>query len=118
MTDPRDGQRLFGEYATEWLRTRMVKGQPLSPATKFGYEGLLRRHLSPAFGTTMLRRITSAAVRSWYAALVAGAARAGIRAAAMATIGHSSPVAALRYQHPTEERGRLARQGHRSGRCH
>ena len=59
MSDPKGGEELFGPYADNWIETRMVKGKPLSPATKQGYRALMRRHLRPAFGGTKLRQITS-----------------------------------------------------------
>ena len=33
VTDPRGGERLFGEYAEQWLKHRLVKGRPLTPAS-------------------------------------------------------------------------------------
>lgn len=69
ILDPKGGERLFGDYADQWLATRLVKGNPLTPATRQGYEALLRRHLRPAFGKTMLRQITPERVRRWHADL-------------------------------------------------
>lgn len=69
ILDPKGGERLFGEYADQWLVTRLVKGRPLTPATRQGYEALLRRHLRPAFGKTMLRQITPERVRKWHSEL-------------------------------------------------
>jgi integrase len=45
---------------------RVVKGRPLTAATRQGYAGLLRRHLKPAFGHTKLRQITPERVRLWH----------------------------------------------------
>ncbi len=50
---------------------RLVKGRPLTPATRFGYEGLLRRNLRADFGKTKLRQITPERVRTWHAKLSA-----------------------------------------------
>lgn len=67
IPNPRGGERLFGKYSAQWLDDRLVKGKPLTPATRFGYEGLLRRNLLPTFGETKLRQITSERVRTWHA---------------------------------------------------
>ena len=60
VTDPKGGERLFGDYADTWVLQRLVKGRPLTPATAQGYRALLRRHLGPTFGATKLRQITRA----------------------------------------------------------
>ncbi len=73
VTDPRGGERLFGEYAEQWLKHRLVKGRPLTPATRQGYEGLLRRNLLPPFAKTKLRQITPERVRKWHSELTASA---------------------------------------------
>ena len=67
VNDPKDGERLFGDYAEAWVRERLVKGRPLTPSTAQGYRALLRRHLNPAFGATRLRQITPERVRQWHA---------------------------------------------------
>ncbi len=67
VTDPKGGERLFGEYADAWVGHRLVKGRPLTPATAQGCRALLRRHLHPAFGATRLRQITPERVRLWHA---------------------------------------------------
>jgi integrase len=72
VIDPLGGERLFGEYANEWLKHRLVKGRPLTPATRQGYEALLRRNLRPTFAKTKLRQITPERVRKWHAELTAG----------------------------------------------
>lgn len=73
IIDPRGGERLFGEYASEWLKQRLVKGRPLTPATRQGYEGLLRRNILPSFERTKLRQITPERVRKWFAELTRSA---------------------------------------------
>jgi len=65
--DPRGGDMLFDDYARHWLQTRLVRGKPLTPMTRKGYDGLLKRHISPAFGRARLRRISAEQVRAWYA---------------------------------------------------
>lgn len=67
VVDPRGGERLFGKYADEWLAHRLVRGRPLTPATRQGYEALLRRNLRPHFEKTKLRQVTSERVRRWHA---------------------------------------------------
>jgi integrase len=62
--DPQAGAATFAGYARTWLADRELK-----PRTKAGYQAILDRHLIPAFGTTPLRSITPALVRSWYATL-------------------------------------------------
>lgn len=69
VTNRRGGERLFGDYADAWVQHRLVKGRPLTPATRQGYQGLLRRHLKPAFGQTKLRQITPERVRLWHGEL-------------------------------------------------
>ncbi len=71
VLNPRGGETFFGGYADAWLDQRLVKGRPLTPMTRQGYEALLRRHLRPAFGKTKLRQITPTAVRSWHSELSA-----------------------------------------------
>jgi integrase len=72
--DPSVGRVVFGSYASDWLRTRLAKGRPLSSATRQGYEGLLRRNVLPRFGQAPLAEITPEAVRAWHTDL---AERAG-----------------------------------------
>jgi integrase len=69
VIDPKGGERLFGEYADEWLEHRLVKGRPLTPMTRQGYKGLLRRNIRPHFARTKLRQITPERVRTWHSEL-------------------------------------------------
>jgi integrase len=71
VIDPKGGERLFGEYAAQWLETRLVKGHPLALYTRQGYEGLLRRNIREHFGSTKLRQITPERVRTWYSQITA-----------------------------------------------
>lgn len=64
--DPEAGDIRLESYAPRWLVERPVE---LQPRTAEIYGHLLRRHIYPTFGGTALNRITSAAVRSWNAAL-------------------------------------------------
>ena len=63
--DPTIARRRFGEYAEEWLAGRV----DLKPTTRQQYAGTLRRHVQPHLGGYALEELTSARVRSWYAAL-------------------------------------------------
>jgi integrase len=73
IVDPRGGERAFGPYATAWIDTRLAKGRPLTPATRQGYKGLLRRHLNPALEKAALRKITPERVRVWHSDLIQSA---------------------------------------------
>ena len=69
VVDPKGGERLFGPYAQAWLEHRLVRGRPLTPATLQGYNALMRRHITPAFGATKLRQITPERVRAWHSGI-------------------------------------------------
>jgi len=71
IIDPQGGERLFGPYADEWLTHRLVKGEPLTPMTRQGYEKLLRRNIDPFFDKTRLRQITPETVRKWHTKVTA-----------------------------------------------
>jgi integrase len=73
LIDPALGRETLTSYAETWLGTRLVRGRPLSPMTRQGYEGLLRRNIAPTFGALPISRITPDAVRSWYAQVAAEA---------------------------------------------
>ena len=75
LVDPRAGDERLRPHAEEWLRTRLVRGRPLSLMTIQGYRGLLRRNIYPALGEARLREVTSEAVRSWFAAVSLGHGR-------------------------------------------
>jgi integrase len=51
--DPRQGNVPFAEYAWQWFESQ----HQLRPATRTLYEGWLRNHLVPEFGSISLRRI-------------------------------------------------------------
>ena len=51
---------LFRDYATDWLRDRVLKVR-----TQELYDGLLRNHLIPTFGGVSLGAVDEAAVRKW-----------------------------------------------------
>lgn len=70
VVDPSGGERLFGQYAADWLESRRVKDRPLSPATKDGYTRVLKRNIAPTFERTKLRAITPEKVRRWHNDLI------------------------------------------------
>jgi integrase len=69
VLDPSRARERFSDYAAHWLTHRTVKGRPLSPSTRRGYEGLLRRNLLPAFAGTAIGDITPEWVRDWFGEL-------------------------------------------------
>lgn len=68
--DPRRGRVTFGAYAETWIANRLVNGRPLTPMTKQGYSGLLKRNILPTFGALPLRAITADRVGVWHAKLL------------------------------------------------
>ncbi len=60
--DPSGARVRFCEYAEQWLVSR----HDLRPRTSELYEGLLRRHLLPTFGSLPLGSIQPITVRRWY----------------------------------------------------
>ena len=75
--DPAIARRRFGEYAEEWLASRV----DLKPTTRQQYAGTLRRHVLPHLGGYALEELTSARVRRWYAALASSASATPTRQA-------------------------------------
>jgi integrase len=63
--DPTQARRKLADYGQEWLDSRV----DLKPTTRQQYAGTLRRHVLPHLGGYALEELTSARVRSWYAAL-------------------------------------------------
>ncbi|MGP3708763.1 tyrosine-type recombinase/integrase [Gordonia paraffinivorans] len=61
---------MFGPFADEWLRTRLVRGRPLKIRTRDHYRKLLDLYILPTFGAMHLDEITPAAVREWHAHLL------------------------------------------------
>jgi len=66
--DPRKGERLLADYASEWLANGGSRGK-LAIRTRELYADLIDRHIAPTIGSLPLGSITSATVRSWYTAL-------------------------------------------------
>jgi integrase len=69
-TDYSGGEQLFGDYVKGWLDSRLVKGRPLAPRTRYEYEGLLRRNILPTFRSTRLRAIGTTDIRTWLAEVI------------------------------------------------
>ena len=57
---PGAGDIEFGAYSEQWMKDRVLKTR-----TRELYDGLLRNHLLPAFGSEQLARITLASIRRW-----------------------------------------------------
>lgn len=65
-TNPLAGRIAYHDYAEAWL----VHRPNLRPRTVELYQGLLRRHLVPAFGDRPLSALTPAEIRQWYGGVV------------------------------------------------
>jgi hypothetical protein len=65
--DPRVARVTFGDYAGEWLTTKV----DVAPRTFINVEGRLRNHALPFFGEMQFGSIRPTHVRSWVAGLVA-----------------------------------------------
>ena len=61
--DPELAATRFADFAGPWLATRAH----LKPRTKETYEGLLRVHIVPAFGSARLDRIDTMSIEAWIA---------------------------------------------------
>jgi len=57
---PELGEQKFREYATQWMRDRVLKSRTVEL-----YDGLLANHLYPTFGDLSMSDIDEAAVRRW-----------------------------------------------------
>lgn len=66
-----DGNRKFGEFATEWMSTRQLRFR-----TREGYDDLLRRFIKPTFEKVQLAQITPQQVRRWHTKLLAADTKA------------------------------------------
>ncbi|HEX2041536.1 MAG TPA: tyrosine-type recombinase/integrase [Acidimicrobiales bacterium] len=75
LLDPRAGARTLNDYFASWLASRLVKGRPLTPSTRVGYERLYRRNIGPRLGGRPLRTIRPETVRTWHADVSAAAGR-------------------------------------------
>ena len=64
--DPRAGAVQLDGYFDEWVEARLVRGRPLTPSTKVGYQRLWRRTIKPTIGRSQLRAIRPEHVRAWH----------------------------------------------------
>lgn len=65
--DPVAGRVPFDTYAGSWLRDRQLR-----PRTRELYDGLLRLHITPTFGSLELSTVTPGTVRQWFGDLSRG----------------------------------------------
>ena len=71
---PDAGAVLLEDYARQWVASRLGRnGALLRPRVGELYEGQLRLHILPTLGSTQVGRLRPAAIRTWFAALSAGA---------------------------------------------
>ena len=63
--DPTAGSVRYAPWADTWLAGL----HSIGPKTRHGYESLLRSRVLPTFGEIQLRRISTASVRAWVAAM-------------------------------------------------
>jgi len=63
--DPRAGNVLLDDYATEWMAGRFN----LKPSSRVYYQRLLKLHILPRFGSVPLGRLETSKIRSWHAQL-------------------------------------------------
>jgi integrase len=73
VIDPRAGARTLDTYVASWLASRLVKGRPLTPATRIGYERLYRRNIAGRIGGRQLRTLRPEIIRTWHAEVTATA---------------------------------------------
>ena len=73
LIDPRAGARALDDYFASWQATRLVRGRPLTPATRVGYQRLYRRNIGPRLGGRQLRTLRPEAIRTWHAEVTAAA---------------------------------------------
>lgn len=66
---PTDDRRRVGEYLQSWLE--QTKGPSLRPSTMRSYEYLIRKHIVPALGNTVLSRLTPDQVERFLNAMTA-----------------------------------------------
>lgn len=75
VLDPRAGAQLLNSYFDSWIVARLVKGRPLTPATRNGYEKLWNRNVRDTLGKRQLRAIRPDSVRSWHGEVATAASQ-------------------------------------------
>jgi len=73
LVDPRAGARTLDVYVEQWLASRLVKGRPLTPATRIGYRRLYGRNIGPRLGGRQLRTLRPETIRTWHSDVTAAA---------------------------------------------
>jgi integrase len=73
--DPRRSRQLLNDYFADWLPNRLVKGRPLTDATRIGYKKLWRRHITDTLGKKPMRNVSVEAVNRWHADLTRSKSR-------------------------------------------
>lgn len=73
VIDRQAGARTLDTYVESWLAYRLVKGRPLTPATRIGYQRLYRRNIAPGLGGRQLRTLRPETIRTWHAGVTAAA---------------------------------------------
>lgn len=73
VIDPRAGARTLDSYVGDWLASRLVKGRPLTPATRIGYELLYKRNIAARLGGRQLRSLRPETIRNWHSEVTAAA---------------------------------------------
>lgn len=63
--DPQRTRLTVGEWAARWIETKV----DLKATTRRGYEGMLRVHIAPAWGTVKLTDVSHEAVAAWVSRL-------------------------------------------------
>jgi hypothetical protein len=71
--DPRLGKTLLRVVAADWFKTTAR----LKPATRAGYESILKTHVIPAFGNVPVARIDAAAIDRFVAQMDVAPGTAG-----------------------------------------
>lgn len=71
-----DGSATPGRSTSTWIpgcRPGLVKGRPLTPATRIGYQRLYRRNIRARLGGRQLRTLRPETIRTWHADVTAAA---------------------------------------------
>lgn len=75
LVDPQAGAVTLTAYFETWLPARLVKGRPLAPSTRLGYERLWRRNIADRLGGRQLRTLRPDTIRTWHGHVAAKAGR-------------------------------------------
>ena len=106
-TDPGLGKMLVGEYAQQWLSTKV----DVAPRTFVNIEARLRLHVEPCFGAMPINRVQPAHVRRFVADLVREGYAPSTVKATYQIVRRSSRRRFRRLREPDPVRGHRAAQG-------